>query len=174
MTHFKGQIEASFEPRFGPFICPPIRSYKALDLLRRISPAAWQHIHFLGHYAFRDKRNPIDFPRCQISVQQSRQEHRVVGNYHIGNQPATLVADVHVQVGTPGQFLLSVDLGDGGAQLVVGLNAVFRAVDITICAQSTVRCAPTEPGVRWSTMVILPTRWMCALTSAPSTKSPIR
>lgn len=33
---------------------------KALDLLRRISPAAWQHLHFLGHYAFRDKRQPID------------------------------------------------------------------------------------------------------------------
>ncbi len=33
---------------------------KALDLLRRISPAAWQHLHFLGHYAFRDKQNPID------------------------------------------------------------------------------------------------------------------
>jgi hypothetical protein len=33
---------------------------KALDLLRRISPAAWQHLHFLGHYAFKDKRNPID------------------------------------------------------------------------------------------------------------------
>ena len=33
---------------------------RALDFLRRISPAAWQHLHFLGHYAFRDKRNPID------------------------------------------------------------------------------------------------------------------
>ena len=33
---------------------------KALDMLRRISPAAWVHPHFLGHYAFRDKRNPID------------------------------------------------------------------------------------------------------------------
>ncbi len=33
---------------------------KALDLLRRISPAAWQHLHFLGHYAFRDKGRPID------------------------------------------------------------------------------------------------------------------
>jgi hypothetical protein len=21
---------------------------------------AWQHIHFLGHYAFRDKQHPID------------------------------------------------------------------------------------------------------------------
>lgn len=33
---------------------------KALDLLSRISPAAWQHLHFLGHYAFRDKRKPLD------------------------------------------------------------------------------------------------------------------
>ena len=33
---------------------------KAMDLLRRISPAAWQHIHFLGPDAFRDKRTPID------------------------------------------------------------------------------------------------------------------
>ena len=33
---------------------------RALDLLRRISPAAWQHLHFLGHYAFREKRSPID------------------------------------------------------------------------------------------------------------------
>ncbi len=31
---------------------------KALDLLKRISPIAWQHIHFLGHYAFRDRKNP--------------------------------------------------------------------------------------------------------------------
>jgi hypothetical protein len=33
---------------------------KALELLMRISPVAWQHIHFLGHYTFRDKRHPID------------------------------------------------------------------------------------------------------------------
>jgi Tn3 transposase DDE domain len=33
---------------------------KALDLLRQISPAAWQHLHFLGHYAFKGKHNPID------------------------------------------------------------------------------------------------------------------
>lgn len=38
----------------------PIGNDKALDLLRRISPAAWQHLHFLGHYAFRDKRRLID------------------------------------------------------------------------------------------------------------------
>ena len=40
----------------------------ALDLLRRISPAAWQHLHFLGHYAFRDKRNPIDLEAILAGV----------------------------------------------------------------------------------------------------------
>ena len=33
---------------------------KALGLLKRISPVAWQHIHLLGHYTFRHKQNPID------------------------------------------------------------------------------------------------------------------
>jgi len=31
-----------------------------VELLKRISPVAWQHIRFLGHYAFRDKQHPID------------------------------------------------------------------------------------------------------------------
>ena len=33
---------------------------KALALLQKISPVAWQHVYFLGHYAFRDNHNPID------------------------------------------------------------------------------------------------------------------
>ncbi len=33
---------------------------KVIDLLRRISPAAWQHLHFLGHYTFRGKRHSND------------------------------------------------------------------------------------------------------------------
>jgi hypothetical protein len=33
---------------------------KPLQLLKKISPVAWQHIHFLGHYLFRDHRHPID------------------------------------------------------------------------------------------------------------------
>ena len=41
---------------------------KAVDLLRRISPAAWQHLHFLGHYAFRDKRNPIDLDAILVGI----------------------------------------------------------------------------------------------------------
>ena len=41
---------------------------KALDLLKRISPVAWQHIHLLGHYAFRDKHNPIDLDAILASI----------------------------------------------------------------------------------------------------------
>jgi hypothetical protein len=29
-----------------------VGNQKALELLMRISPVAWQHIHFLEHYAF--------------------------------------------------------------------------------------------------------------------------
>ncbi len=42
---------------------------KALDLLRRISPAAWQHLHFLGHYAFRDKHYPIDLEAILAGIE---------------------------------------------------------------------------------------------------------
>lgn len=38
---------------------------KALDLLRRISPVAWQH---LGRYAFRGKRHPIDLESILAEV----------------------------------------------------------------------------------------------------------
>ena len=33
---------------------------KALEMLKRISPVAWQHIHLMGHYAFRQNKHPID------------------------------------------------------------------------------------------------------------------
>lgn len=33
---------------------------KAIMLLRKISPVAWQHVHFLGRYLFRGNRPPID------------------------------------------------------------------------------------------------------------------
>jgi len=35
-------------------------SGKAIQLLQKISPVAWQHVHFLGCYSFRDRRHPID------------------------------------------------------------------------------------------------------------------
>ena len=33
---------------------------KALQLLQKISPVAWRHIHLLGRYMFRDRGQPID------------------------------------------------------------------------------------------------------------------
>ena len=42
---------------------------KALELLRRISPVAWQHLHFLGHYAFRDKRQLIDLEAILAAIE---------------------------------------------------------------------------------------------------------
>ena len=39
--------------------CQAGEKEKVLARLKKISPVAWQHIHFLGHYLFRDNR-PID------------------------------------------------------------------------------------------------------------------
>jgi hypothetical protein len=36
---------------------------------RRISPVAWQHLHFLRHYAFRDKRHPIDLDAISAGIE---------------------------------------------------------------------------------------------------------
>ena len=33
---------------------------KALALIKKMSPAAWRHIHLNGHYTFRDNGKPID------------------------------------------------------------------------------------------------------------------
>jgi len=41
---------------------------KALDRLKRISPVAWQHIHFLGHYIFRDPRHSFDLESILAAV----------------------------------------------------------------------------------------------------------
>jgi hypothetical protein len=45
---------------------------KVFDLFRRISPATWQHLHFLGHYA-RDKNLLFvvpSMPKTQLRVNQ--------------------------------------------------------------------------------------------------------
>jgi TnpA family transposase len=36
------------------------KNTKALALLRKISPIAWQHLHFDGHYTFCENDDPID------------------------------------------------------------------------------------------------------------------
>jgi hypothetical protein len=55
---------------------------KALDLLRRISPAVWQHIHFLGHYAFRDKGPQLTWRSSWPELTGSR-----VPIWHVGQIP---------------------------------------------------------------------------------------
>lgn len=43
-------------------------SQKAIMLLRKISPVAWQHVHFLGRYLFRGNRQPIDLAALLADV----------------------------------------------------------------------------------------------------------
>jgi hypothetical protein len=40
----------------------------ATAVSKRVSPVAWLHIHFLEHYAFRDKQHPIDLEAILASV----------------------------------------------------------------------------------------------------------
>ncbi len=41
---------------------------KVVALLQKISPVAWQHIHFLGYYDFRNNYNPIDFEEILANI----------------------------------------------------------------------------------------------------------
>jgi len=41
---------------------------KVVALLQKISPAAWQHVNFLGHYAFRNNYNPIDLEAMLANI----------------------------------------------------------------------------------------------------------
>ncbi|MEO6561789.1 MAG: hypothetical protein ABIN99_01910 [Nitrosospira sp.] len=47
----------------GDFIAVKLwgpRDEKVSTLFQKISPVAWQHIHFSGHYVFRDNYSPIE------------------------------------------------------------------------------------------------------------------
>jgi TnpA family transposase len=41
---------------------------RALARLKHISPAAWQHVHFLGHYIFRSHEHPINLEALLADV----------------------------------------------------------------------------------------------------------
>jgi hypothetical protein len=64
--------------------------------------------------------------------QQSRQDGRVVVDDRVRDQSRALVADLDLDVGLAGEFLLAADLGDGSAQLVVRLKPILRALDVTL------------------------------------------
>lgn len=40
--------------------CEASGNAKALAMLKKISPAAWRHVHLNGHYTFRGTRQPVD------------------------------------------------------------------------------------------------------------------
>jgi hypothetical protein len=41
---------------------------KVIAQLQKISPVAWQHIHFLDHYDFKNNRNPINFDQILAGI----------------------------------------------------------------------------------------------------------
>ena len=41
---------------------------KTIAFLQKISPVSWQHIHFLGHYAFRNNYNPINLEEMLAGI----------------------------------------------------------------------------------------------------------
>jgi hypothetical protein len=51
------------------------KNSKALALLKKISPVAWQHIHFHGHYTFCGSRHPIDLDAmvANLTLEESEQ-----------------------------------------------------------------------------------------------------
>ena len=45
-----------------------VNNKKDLALLKKISPVAWQHLHFLGHYTFRNNKNTINLEEMLADV----------------------------------------------------------------------------------------------------------
>jgi hypothetical protein len=67
-------------------------------------------------------------PAGLVRGQQARQDRRVVVEDRVGDQPGALVGDLDVQVTVRGEFILTGELRDGRAQLVIRLDAVLQAV----------------------------------------------
>jgi len=51
------------------------KNSKAFVLLKTISPVAWQHIHFHGHYTFCCRRDPIDLDAMLANLTLEEGEH---------------------------------------------------------------------------------------------------
>jgi hypothetical protein len=67
-----------------------------------------------------------------VPVQHGREQDGVVGDDDQGEQPAALVGEKDVELGVADQLLPAGDLGDGGAQLVIGLDPALRSVDVAL------------------------------------------
>ena len=67
-----------------------------------------------------------------VPVQQHGEQDGVVGDHHVRYQPAALIADGHVQVRPSRQMLLSADLRDDGAELMIRLDAVLGTMHVAL------------------------------------------
>jgi hypothetical protein len=50
---------------------------KAVALLKKIFPTAWQHIYFHGHYTFCGRRTPIDLDAMLANLAPEEAEERL-------------------------------------------------------------------------------------------------
>jgi hypothetical protein len=77
---------------------------------------------------------------CFVFGNQQRQNGRIViTDDGVRNQPCTLVADLDFNISPTGELFLSADLGDCRSQLMVRLDPVLRAMDVSLqeCVLST-------------------------------------
>ena len=63
VNHYNSLIQSLFLKK-----CEARKNTKALALLKKVSSIAWQHLHFDGHYIFRDSEEPIDLEAIVTSL----------------------------------------------------------------------------------------------------------
>ncbi len=78
----------------------------------------------------------MTFPSAFTLSDQPGQDGGLEVNDRVRKQAGALVVDLYVDVGASGEFLLAGDLSDDGAELVVGLYPVLRAVDVALQLRS--------------------------------------
>jgi hypothetical protein len=85
-----------------------------------------------------DRRDFFEKSQCfgafgrLILVEQPRKDGGVVINDRIRDQPTALIADLDVDICFTAQLFLAPYLGSRRSELVIGLDAVLRTVDVTL------------------------------------------
>ena len=68
------------------------KNAKALALLKKISPAAWQHIHFHGHYSFCGRRVPIDLDAMLANLALEEGLPQIVDSIRLDPEMLSVIA----------------------------------------------------------------------------------
>jgi hypothetical protein len=63
-----------------------------LALLKKISPAAWQHIHFHGHYSFCGRRVPIDLDAMLANLALEEGLPQIVDSIRLDPEMLSVIA----------------------------------------------------------------------------------